>query len=229
MSSRPCRTRGDGREEPGRDPGQAGAAAQDHPRQPARCICRARKWLPDVADRRCACCGGLKLCIGEDVSQRLDRAPAQFKVIVTRRPKYACRTCQGEVAQAPAARAADRERPADRGAVAHVLVAKYRCPATDIKSGAAVRYQYVSETLACPTGRQGHHGVVDVGAVLGHSRTRRQMKVWRRSWNAWSGMAAASRQPNCLRSRPKTQWTVRLCGAVPLAETRKGPFCNAST
>jgi hypothetical protein len=36
----------------------------------------------------CACGGGLH-CIGEDVSERLDAVPAQFRVIVTRRPKYA--------------------------------------------------------------------------------------------------------------------------------------------
>ena len=34
----------------------------------------------------CACGGGLH-CIGEDVSERLDVVPAQFRVIVTRRPK----------------------------------------------------------------------------------------------------------------------------------------------
>jgi hypothetical protein len=44
----------------------------------------------DVADKICACCGGLKHRIGEDTSERLDIIPAQFKVIVTYRPKYAC-------------------------------------------------------------------------------------------------------------------------------------------
>lgn len=38
-------------------------------------------------------CGGCLHCIGEDVSERLDVIPAQFRVIVTRRPKYACRSC----------------------------------------------------------------------------------------------------------------------------------------
>ena len=51
----------------------------------------------DVADKTCACCGGLKHCIGEDVAERLDVIPAQFKVIVTHRPKYACAACAGEV------------------------------------------------------------------------------------------------------------------------------------
>jgi hypothetical protein len=36
----------------------------------------------------CACGGGLH-CIGEDVSERLDIVPAQLRVRVTRRPKYA--------------------------------------------------------------------------------------------------------------------------------------------
>src|SRR5215210_2040350 len=40
--------------------------------------------------------------IGEDRSSRLDVIPAQYRVIVTRRPKYACRTCQEGVVQAAA-------------------------------------------------------------------------------------------------------------------------------
>src|SRR3546814_9324793 len=40
--------------------------------------------------------------IGEDVSERLDVIPAQFRVLVTRRPKYACRRCSGALAQAHA-------------------------------------------------------------------------------------------------------------------------------
>jgi transposase len=50
----------------------------------------------DVADKSCACCGGLKHRIGEDVSERLDVIPAQLKVIVTRRPKYLVRLALGK-------------------------------------------------------------------------------------------------------------------------------------
>ena len=47
-------------------------------------------------------CEGLeKVLIGEDVSERLDVTPAKFRVIVTRRPKYAYRGRDG-VNQAPA-------------------------------------------------------------------------------------------------------------------------------
>src|SRR5712691_7479096 len=53
-------------------------------------------------DTACRCCGGAMQVIGEDRSQRLDVIPAQYQVIVTRRPKYACRTCQEAVVQAPA-------------------------------------------------------------------------------------------------------------------------------
>ena len=33
--------------------------------------------------------------IGEDVSEGLDVVPAQLRVLVTRRPKYACHGCSG--------------------------------------------------------------------------------------------------------------------------------------
>jgi transposase len=78
----------------------------------------------------CPCCGGAMHMIGEDRSQRLDVIPAHYQVIVTRRPKYACRTCQGAVVQAPApARLIEGGLPTEQ-LVAHVVVAKYadHCP-----------------------------------------------------------------------------------------------------
>lgn len=72
----------------------------------------------------CACGGGLQ-CIGEDVSERLDIVPAQLRVLVTRRPKYACRTCTDGVTQAPApARLIPGGIPTE-AMVAQVLVSKY--------------------------------------------------------------------------------------------------------
>ena len=76
-------------------------------------------------ETRCPCCGGAMHVIGEDCSQRLDVIPAQYQVIVTRRPKYACRNCQEGVVQAPApARLIEGGLPTER-MVAHVVVAKY--------------------------------------------------------------------------------------------------------
>ena len=70
-------------------------------------------------------CGAERHVIGEDVSERLDIIPAQFRVIVTRRPKYACRSCTNGVVQAPApARLIPGGMPTE-ATVAHVLVSKY--------------------------------------------------------------------------------------------------------
>ena len=42
--------------------------------------------LVDIDERSCPCCSGPLHRIGEDVSERLDIVPAQFRVLVTRRP-----------------------------------------------------------------------------------------------------------------------------------------------
>src|SRR4051794_3265887 len=81
--------------------------------------------LVDVEDKSCPCCGGAMHAIGEDTSEMLDIVPAQLRVNVIRRPRYACRACEEAVVQAPAP-----ERPVTGGMatealLAHVLVAKY--------------------------------------------------------------------------------------------------------
>ena len=79
----------------------------------------------DVEDRRCPCCAGALHPIGEDVAERLDVIPLQFRVLVVHRPKYACRTCPGTVVQAPAPpRLIEGGLPTE-ALVAHVVVAKY--------------------------------------------------------------------------------------------------------
>jgi transposase len=79
----------------------------------------------DIADKACPCCGGALHAIGEEVSERLDVVPARFKVLVVRRPKYACRACAEGVAQAPAPeRLIEGGIPTER-LVAHVVTGKY--------------------------------------------------------------------------------------------------------
>jgi hypothetical protein len=56
----------------------------------------------DIEDKACPCCGGALHQIGEDVSERLDVVPTTFRVLVTRRPRYGCRSCESAVVQAPA-------------------------------------------------------------------------------------------------------------------------------
>jgi transposase len=52
-------------------------------------------------DTNCPCCRAAMTEIGHDESQRLDVIPVQYRVIVTRRPKFACRACEGVVVQEP--------------------------------------------------------------------------------------------------------------------------------
>ena len=81
-------------------------------------------------DTACPCCGAAMQVIGEDRSQRLDVIPAQYQVVVTCRPKYACRSCQEAIVQALApARLIEGGLPTER-MVADVLVSKYadHCP-----------------------------------------------------------------------------------------------------
>jgi transposase len=79
----------------------------------------------EPASTACPCCAGPLHLIGEDVSRRLDVVPARYQILVTRRPRYACRSCEGSVVQAPApARLIEGGLPTER-LVAQVLVDKY--------------------------------------------------------------------------------------------------------
>jgi len=120
---------------------EAGAAAEAEARSSAERAAATRKrranrgalpphlqrveTIVDVEDKACPCCRGKLHQIGEDVSEKLDVVPAQFRVLVVRRPKYACRACEDVVVQSPApARLIEGGLPTE-ATVAHVLVAKY--------------------------------------------------------------------------------------------------------
>ena len=88
------------------------------------------KHLPRIEEviepESMACsCGGDLHVVGEDVSERLDVIPAQFRVIVTRRPKYGCRSCEGGISQAPAPEHIIQSGLPTEALIAHVLVSKY--------------------------------------------------------------------------------------------------------
>jgi transposase len=79
----------------------------------------------DIDDHACPCCGNALHRIGEDTGERLDIVPAQFRVLVVRRPKYACRACENVVVQGAApARLIEGGLPTE-ATVAQVLVSKY--------------------------------------------------------------------------------------------------------
>jgi len=74
---------------------------------------------------QCPCGCGEMVRIGEERTERLDIVPAQLRVIVTIRPKYACRACEEGVTQAPAPAHLIEGAIPTEGALAHVLVSKY--------------------------------------------------------------------------------------------------------
>lgn len=83
---------------------------------------------PDSITCPCGC--GEMVGIGEDRTERLDIVPAQARVIVTIRPKYACPKKAGGVVQAPApAHLIEGGLPTE-GTLAHVATSKYgdHCP-----------------------------------------------------------------------------------------------------
>jgi len=106
-----------------------GKVRADHPRKTNRGSLPAHlervEQTVDVADKACPCCGGALHQIGEDVAERLDVVPTTFRVLVTRRPRYGCRSCESAVVQAPApARIVEGGIPTE-ALIAQVLVAKY--------------------------------------------------------------------------------------------------------
>src|SRR5665213_2445392 len=76
-------------------------------------------------DTNCPCCRNPMHVIGEEAAERLDVIPSQFRVIVTHRPKYACRYCEGAVVEAPAPERLIKGGIPSEAMVAHVLVGKY--------------------------------------------------------------------------------------------------------
>jgi len=82
------------------------------------------EWVVDIEDHTCPCCRNALHRIGEDRSERLDIIPAQLRVLVVRRPKYACRACEEVVQAAAPARLIEGGLPTE-ATVAQVLVSKY--------------------------------------------------------------------------------------------------------
>lgn len=78
---------------------------------------------PDAAPCSCGACARVK--IGEDVSERLDVVPAKFRVIVTRRPRYACSACRESIVQAPAPARLIEGGVATERLLAAIAVSKY--------------------------------------------------------------------------------------------------------
>ncbi len=110
------------------------------PRKKRKPVQRNLGNLPDHLERieqviepasiTCPCGCGEMVRIGEDRTERLDIVPAQARVIVTIRPKYACPNKDAGVAQAPAPVHLIEGGLPTEGTLAQVAVSKYadHCP-----------------------------------------------------------------------------------------------------
>lgn len=81
----------------------------------------------EIAPEACSCasCGGALHRIGEDRAERLDIVPAQYRVLVTVRPKMGCRACGDGIAQARAPKHIVPGGLPSEALLADVLVKKY--------------------------------------------------------------------------------------------------------
>jgi transposase len=111
------------------------AAAQTATKPEARHQRRmpARRPLPEHLPRErvvlpspsaCSCCGGKLRKLGEDVTETLERIPAQWKVIQHVREKWTCRACEA-IAQPPAPSHPIARGRAGPQLLAEVLFGKY--------------------------------------------------------------------------------------------------------
>src|ERR1700751_617919 len=83
---------------------------------------RERVVIP--APAACPCCGGKLSKLGEDVTETLEVAPRQWKVVQTVREKFTCRSCE-KITQPPAPFHTIARARAGASLLAMILYAKY--------------------------------------------------------------------------------------------------------
>jgi transposase len=110
----------------------AAASRPGHGRQPLPGHLPRERVEYDLAeaDKPCPCCGGPRVCIGEQVSEQLDYRPASYFVVQHVHKTFACRSCDG-----PSERRFTTAGPAvvgpipkglpGPGLLAHLLTCKY--------------------------------------------------------------------------------------------------------
>jgi transposase len=107
---------------------EIGQAAHSAPRrQPARRPLRAdlpRERRVEPSPAACPCCGGRLRKLGEDITETLERVPAQWKVVQTVREKWTCRQCEA-ITQPPAPSHPIARGRAGPQLLADVLFGKY--------------------------------------------------------------------------------------------------------
>ncbi len=122
----------------------------------------------------CSCGCTTLVPIGEDRTERLDVIPAQFRVIVTVRPRYACSRCDAGILQAPAPSHLIEGGLPTEALMANVAVAKFcdHLPLfrqTQIYARSGIDLD--RSTLASWCGVTSHHLTLIVDRMLDHIKT----------------------------------------------------------
>ncbi len=76
-------------------------------------------------EKLCPCCRAMRVRIGEEISERLDYKPASVFVVEHIRPKYACRSCQAQIAVTPVPSEPLPKSMAAPGLLAQIITAKF--------------------------------------------------------------------------------------------------------
>ena len=104
--------------------GKRPARASRGPRNLPKDLPREERVI-EPEDLTCPCGCGQMVRIGEDRAERLDVSPAQFRVLVTIRPRYACPKGRSGVLQAKPAPALIEGGLPSEALLAHVAVSKF--------------------------------------------------------------------------------------------------------
>lgn len=113
--------------EPVAEPAPATQAKRGHGRRRLPEHLPRQRIVHDLseAEKLCPCCQTPRVCIGEEVSSRLDYVPASLYIAEHARLKYACRKCAGQVTQATLPPEPIEKGIPGAGLLAEIIVAKF--------------------------------------------------------------------------------------------------------
>ncbi len=105
----------------------SGPRPRGHGRRPLPAELPRQQQVHDLSEeeKRCPCCGEMRVRIGQETSEQLEYEPAKLYVIEHVRPTYACKACEGNVATAVKPTQPIEKGLAGPGLLAQVITNKF--------------------------------------------------------------------------------------------------------
>jgi transposase len=112
---------------PAPQPKTAPSQRNGHGRRPLPKELARQQVVHDLSEeeKRCPCCGEMRVRIGEQTSEQLEFEPSKLYVLEHVRPTYACRKCEGNVQTASKPLQPIEKGVAGPGLLAQVITCKY--------------------------------------------------------------------------------------------------------